>query len=109
LPLNYTKVNFTKDSNNQVTGVQVKNQETGELFDLKGKAVINATGVFTNAIMKLNDTVYKKIHCKPRNPPCFDKSFLPSDHALMIPKTSDGRVLFAVPWHDKIVVGTTDT
>jgi hypothetical protein len=43
------------------------------------------------------------------NPPCFDKSFLPSDHALMIPKTSDGRVLFAVPWHDKIVVGTTDT
>jgi glycerol-3-phosphate dehydrogenase len=39
----------------------------------------------------------------------FDKSFLPSDHALMIPKTSDGRVLFAVPWHDKIVVGTTDT
>ena len=60
--------------------------------------------------MKLNDTVYKKyivpsqgIHL------VFDKSFLPSDHALMIPKTSDGRVLFAVPWHDKIVVGTTDT
>jgi glycerol-3-phosphate dehydrogenase len=109
--LNYTKVvNLLKDSNNQVTGVQVKNQETGELFDLKGKAIINATGVFTNAIMKLNDTVYKKyivpsqgIHL------VFDKSFLPSDHALMIPKTSDGRVLFAVPWHNKIVVGTTDT
>ncbi|MEC5165750.1 glycerol-3-phosphate dehydrogenase [Flavobacterium sp. PL11] len=109
--LNYTKVvNLLKDSNNQVTGVQVKNQETGELIDLKGKAIINATGVFTNAIMKLNDTVYKKyivpsqgIHL------VFDKSFLPSDHALMIPKTTDGRVLFAVPWHDKIVVGTTDT
>jgi glycerol-3-phosphate dehydrogenase len=60
--------------------------------------------------MKMNDTVYKKyivpsqgIHL------VFDKSFLPGDHALMIPKTSDGRVLFAVPWHDKIVVGTTDT
>jgi glycerol-3-phosphate dehydrogenase len=109
--LNYTKVvNLLKDSENQVTGVQVKNQETGELFDLKGKAIINATGVFTNSIMKLNDTVYKKyivpsqgIHL------VFDKSFLPSDHALMIPKTSDGRVLFAVPWHEKIVVGTTDT
>jgi glycerol-3-phosphate dehydrogenase len=109
--LNYTKVvNLLKDNNNQVIGVQVKNQETGELFELKGKAVINATGVFTNAIMKLNDKVYKKyivpsqgIHL------VFDKSFLPSDHALMIPKTSDGRVLFAVPWHDKIVVGTTDT
>jgi glycerol-3-phosphate dehydrogenase len=45
LPLNYTKVKILKDSNNQVTGVQVKNQETGELFDLKGKAVINATGI----------------------------------------------------------------
>jgi len=109
--LNYTKVvNLLKDSHNQVTGVQVKNQETGELFDLKGQAVINATGVFTNSIMKLNDAVYKKyivpsqgIHL------VFDKSFLPSDHALMIPKTSDGRVLFAVPWHEKIVVGTTDT
>ncbi|MFT7163955.1 MAG: glycerol-3-phosphate dehydrogenase, partial [Flavobacterium sp.] len=109
--LNYTKVvNLLKDNDDQVTGVQVKNQETGELFDLKGKAVINATGVFTNSIMKLNDTVYKKyivpsqgIHL------VFDKSFLPTDHALMIPKTSDGRVLFAVPWHNKIVVGTTDT
>jgi glycerol-3-phosphate dehydrogenase len=39
----------------------------------------------------------------------FDKSFLPSTNAMMIPKTNDGRVLFAVPWHDKIVVGTTDT
>ena len=109
--LNYAKVvNLIKDNNNIVTGVSVKNQESGELFDLKGKVIINATGVFTNAIMKLNDTVYKKyivpsqgIHL------VFDKSFLPSDYALMIPKTSDGRVLFAVPWHDKIVVGTTDT
>ncbi len=84
-------------------------QETGEKYDLKGSAIINATGVFTNAIMKLNDTVYKKyivpsqgIHL------VFDKSFLPGNHALMIPKTSDGRVLFAVPWHNRIVVGTTD-
>jgi glycerol-3-phosphate dehydrogenase len=109
--LNYTKVvNLLKDDENQVTGVQVEDQESGEKHEIKGKAIINATGVFTNAIMKLNDTVYKKyivpsqgIHL------VFDKSFLPSDYALMIPKTSDGRVLFAVPWHNKIVVGTTDT
>jgi glycerol-3-phosphate dehydrogenase len=109
--LNYCKVvNLLKDDNNQVIGVQVLDQETRDKYDLKGSAVINATGVFTNAIMKLNDTVYKKyivpsqgIHL------VFDKSFLPGDHALMIPKTSDGRVLFAVPWHNRIVVGTTDT
>lgn len=109
--LNYTKVtNLIKDSNNQVIGVEAVDHESGQQFEIKGSAIINATGVFTNAIMKLNDTVYKKyivpsqgIHL------VFDKSFLPSDQALMIPKTSDGRVLFAVPWHDKIVVGTTDT
>ncbi|MDA6068431.1 glycerol-3-phosphate dehydrogenase/oxidase [Flavobacterium sp. AC] len=109
--LNYTKVvALLKDDKNQITGVRVSDQETGDKYDLKGSAIINATGVFTNAIMKLNDTVYKKyivpsqgIHL------VFDKSFLPGDHALMIPKTSDGRVLFAVPWHNRIVVGTTDT
>ncbi len=109
--LNYTKVvNLLKDNNNQITGVQAVDQETGINYNIKGAIVINATGVFTNAIMKLNDKVYKKyivpsqgIHL------VFDKSFLPGEHALMIPKTKDGRVLFAVPWHNHVVVGTTDT
>ena len=109
--LNYSKVvHLLKDDKNQIIGVQAIDHETGHIYDIKGAAIINATGVFTNAIMKLNDTGYKKyivpsqgIHL------VFDKSFLPSDQALMIPKTSDGRVLFAVPWHNKIVVGTTDT
>lgn len=109
--LNHFKViELTKNDKKQITGVIASDQETGEQYTIQGKAVVNATGVFTNAIMKMNDAVYKKyivpsqgIHL------VFDKSFLPGDHALMIPKTSDGRVLFAVPWHDKIVVGTTDT
>lgn len=109
--LNYMKViALLKNDNNQVIGVVVENQESGEKHEVKGTAVINATGVFTNSIMKMNDKVYKKylvpsqgIHL------VFDKSFLPSNYALMIPKTTDGRVLFAVPWHDKVVVGTTDT
>lgn len=109
--LNYTKViNLLKDDNNHVIGVQLEDRETAERKEIKGKVIINATGVFTNSIMKMNDKVYKKyivpsqgIHL------VFDKSFLPSDSALMVPKTSDGRVLFAVPWHDKVIVGTTDT
>lgn len=109
--LNYTKViNLLKDDNNQVIGVALEDRETAEKKEIKGKVIINATGVFTNSIMKMNDNVYKKyivpsqgIHL------VFDKSFLPSDYALMVPKTSDGRVLFAVPWHDKVIVGTTDT
>lgn len=109
--LNYVKViHLLKDKNNQVTGVVVEDQESGEKHEIKGTAVINATGVFTNSIMKMNDKVYKK-HIVPSQGIhlVLDKSFLPGNNALMIPKTSDGRVLFAVPWHDKIVVGTTDT
>lgn len=109
--LNYFKVTeLLKDNQNQITGVQVVNQETNESYLIKGQIIINATGVFTNSIMKLNDLVYKKyvvpsqgIHL------VLDKSFSPKETALMIPKTTDGRVLFIVPWHDKIIVGTTDT
>jgi glycerol-3-phosphate dehydrogenase len=109
--LNYAKViNLIKTNENQVIGVIIEDVESGEKHEIKGKVVINATGVFTNSIMKMNDKVYKKyivpsqgIHL------VFDKSFLPNTVALMVPKTSDGRVLFAVPWHDKVVVGTTDT
>jgi glycerol-3-phosphate dehydrogenase len=109
--LNYMKViRLLKNSKHQVTGVVVEDTKTGEKQEIRGTAVINATGVFTNSIMKMNEKVYKKyvvpsqgIHL------VFDKSFMPTKNALMIPKTSDGRVLFAIPWHDKIVVGTTDT
>ncbi len=109
--LNHIKViNLLKDKSHKIIGVVAQDQESTQTFEIKAKAVINATGVFTNAIMKMNDKVYKKyivpsqgIHL------VFDKSFLPSHSALMIPKTSDGRVLFAIPWHDKIVIGTTDT
>ena len=108
--LNYAKVtSLVKDKNHQIAGVRIEDIENKNHFEIKGKVVINATGVFTNAIMKMNDKVYKKyivpsqgIHL------VFDKSFLQSDNALMIPKTSDGRVLFAIPWHDKTLVGTTD-
>jgi glycerol-3-phosphate dehydrogenase len=109
--LNHFKVSqLIKDSNNQVTGVVAVDEESQKEYTIQGKAVINATGVFTNAIMKMNDNVYKKYIVSSQGIHLvFDKSFLPGDYALMIPKTSDGRVLFAVPWHDKIVVGTTDT
>ena len=109
--INHIKViDLLKDNSSQIIGVVAQDQQTMQTFEIKAKTIINATGVFTNSIMKMNDKVYKKyivpsqgIHL------VFDKSFLPSNSALMIPKTSDGRVLFAVPWHDKIVVGTTDT
>jgi glycerol-3-phosphate dehydrogenase len=79
-------------------------------FIIKSKVVINATGVWVDDIMKMDRPGHKKtIRPSQGVHLVLDKSFLPGDHALMIPKTSDGRVLFAVPWHGHLVVGTTDT
>ena len=79
-------------------------------YEVRAKAVINATGVFTDSILKMDDakakdlvTMSQGIHI------VLDREFLPSDTAIMIPRTDDKRVLFAVPWHNKIIVGTTDT
>ena len=111
IALNYIRVTgLIKDRQNLVCGVSAKDMETGDRYTLKSRAVINATGVFVDDILHMNDPAAQKI-VRPSQGVhvVLDKSFLQSKTAIMIPKTSDGRVLFAVPWHDKVVVGTTDT
>ncbi|KAA6306860.1 Glycerol-3-phosphate dehydrogenase 2, partial [termite gut metagenome] len=69
----------------------------------------NACGVFVDDIMLMDSPNHEKMVAPSQGTHLvFDKKFLPGDNAIMVPKTSDGRVLFAVPWHDKVVVGTTD-
>jgi glycerol-3-phosphate dehydrogenase len=109
--LNYFKVTGLLKSNQQkISGVTAADLETGEKYHLKAKVVINATGVFVDDLLQM-DKPGKKPLVRPSQGVhlVFDRSFMPSHDALMIPKTDDGRVLFAVPWHDKLVVGTTDT
>lgn len=109
--LNYFKVsNLLKDKDELVCGVVAMDMESGEEFEIKSKSVVNATGVFADDILKMNDPTAKKI-IRPSQGVhiILDRSFLDSDAAIMIPKTSDGRVLFAVPWHKKVILGTTDT
>jgi len=111
LALNYFDVvELLKTNEGMVSGVIAIDKETGEKFEIKARAVVNATGVFVDDILQMNEPGCKKI-VKPSQGVhvILDKSFLQSDSAIMIPKTSDGRVLFAVPWHGKVVVGTTDT
>jgi glycerol-3-phosphate dehydrogenase len=108
--LNYFPVTGFLKIKNKVYGVLVKNSLTGKEYEVKSKVVINATGVFTDAVMKMDDKKHKSIISPSQGIHLVvDKEFLPGDTAIMIPKTDDGRVLFAVPWHDKIVLGTTDT
>lgn len=109
--LNYARVfGLTKDANRKIDGVNFECVESGELFSVKAKVVINATGAFTDEIRQLSDRNSKKIILPSQGVHLvFDQSFLYGDSAIMIPKTSDGRVLFAIPWNGKTVIGTTDT
>lgn len=109
--LNYTKVTgLLKDHHQHISGVVARDTQTGIDYRIQSKAVINATGVFVDDILKMDNPGGAKSICVSQGVHIvLDKKFFPADNALMIPATSDGRVLFAVPWHNKVVVGTTDT
>ena len=108
--LNYCKATgFIKD-NGKITGVECVDTLTGKAYTLKTKTVINATGVFTNAIVQMDDQLKHDLVSPSQGIHLVvNAKFFPSTNAMMIPKTDDGRVLFAVPWHDKVILGTTDT
>jgi glycerol-3-phosphate dehydrogenase len=111
LVLNYFKVTeLLKNEGGIINGLIAKDLISGDEYKLKAGLVINATGVFADDISRM-DNPQSKPTIKPSQGVhiVLDKSFLQSDSAIMIPKTDDGRVLFAIPWYNEVVVGTTDT
>lgn len=108
---NYTAViSLIKNEKDLLVGVEAKDLLTNITFEIKAKMVVNATGVFADKILKMdNPDASKSIQPSQGVHIILDKKFTQSEAALMIPKTSDGRVLFAVPWKQNLVVGTTDT
>jgi glycerol-3-phosphate dehydrogenase len=109
--LNYMKVRgLLKDHDGKINGVLANDVENDREYELRSKAVINATGVFVDDVLQMDSpTSQPQVKFSQGVHLVLDKSFLKGNNALMIPKTADGRVLFAVPWHNHIVVGTTDT
>ncbi|MGN6393931.1 MAG: glycerol-3-phosphate dehydrogenase/oxidase [Mucilaginibacter sp.] len=108
--LNYFPVINLIKENGKVKGVIAGDKESGQMYNIKARAVINATGVFVDDLLQKDEpgtkpsiTPSQGIHI------VLDRSFMPGEDALMIPKTDDGRVLFALPWHNRLLVGTTDT
>lgn len=108
--INYCPVKELLKKNGRVCGVTVLDIEGKQRYDLRAKVVINATGVFVDEIIKLDRSEAKPL-VKPSQGIhiVLPKYFLDSESAIMIPETPDGRVLFAIPWHDHLLVGTTDT
>lgn len=108
--LNYCQVASLLKEDGLICGVEATDRETGEKFKIKAKTVINATGVFADDIIKMDEPDKNNIIVPSQGVHLvLSKEFLPGNFAIMVPHTSDGRVMFAVPWHNHVVVGTTDT
>ena len=108
--INYMSVEALMKEKGIVCGVIAKDRFENKEYEIKAKVVINATGIFSDSIAKLDDKNAEPLISHSQGIHLvFDKGFLLSETAVMIPRTDDGRVLFAVPWHNKIIVGTTDT
>ncbi len=107
--LNYMRVFRLLKENDRICGVVAHDIETGREFQLRSRVVINATGVFADAVRRMDKPALASLVTASQGAHIVvDRSFLPGDSALMVPKTTDGRVLFAIPWHHHVVIGTTD-
>lgn len=108
--LNYFPVTSLLKTSGKLSGVRVKDQFTGEELEVRARVVINAAGVFSDRIQSMDEPGHPQLISPSQGVHLVvDRTFLPGETAVLIPRTDDGRVLFAVPWHDKIVLGTTDT
>jgi glycerol-3-phosphate dehydrogenase len=93
-----------------VAGVAARDEESGEALEVPARAVINATGVFADEVRRLDEPAALPLLAPSQGVHLvLDRRFLPGDSAVLVPHTDDGRVLFAVPWLGRVVVGTTDT
>lgn len=114
LLVNYCPARELLHENGKVVGLVCEDAETGLRYSLRANAVVNATGVWVDTLRQQDGEALGR-PVRPIVAPSqgvhivVDREFLPSDHALMVPKTADGRVLFAVPWLGKLILGTTDS
>ena len=108
--INYCKLTSLTKTGKRITGVVLQDMLSGKNYAVSGKSVINATGIFTDKVMQLDDPAHQSIVSPSQGVHIVvDAKFFPGKQGMMIPKTDDGRVLFAVPWNEKVVLGTTDT
>ncbi len=107
--INYMPVEGLLKTGGLVSGVAARDLETGREYEIHGRVVVNATGVFTDRVLRMDDANAPAMVTPSQGTHLvLGSEFLPGESAIMVPHTTDGRVLFAVPWHDRVIVGTTD-
>ena len=110
VPVNYMQVTGLTYSGKMIDGVKLKDTIDGGEREVRARVVVNATGIFTDDILRMDQPAATPIITHSQGVHLvLDKRFLKGNTAIMVPQTEDGRVLFAVPWHDRVLVGTTDT
>ncbi len=108
--LNYCAVTGLLKSGGKVRGACLRDAESGETFEAPAAVVVNAAGVYADAVRRLDDAGAMPLLTPSQGAHLVvDAGFLPGDAALLVPETEDGRVLFAIPWLGKVLIGTTDT
>jgi glycerol-3-phosphate dehydrogenase len=107
--VNYAGVSDLLKTAGKVSGAVVADLETGSEFAVRARVVVNATGVFTDAIRRMDDPSAERIVATSQGSHIvLPRSFLPGETALMVPRTKDGRVCFLIPWEGRVLLGTTD-
>ncbi|MGV3571517.1 MAG: FAD-dependent oxidoreductase [Ramlibacter sp.] len=114
LLVNYCRATGLRHQDGKVSGLDCRDEETGRLLEVKARCVVNATGVWVDELRQQDGKatghpVGAMVAPSQGVHVVVDREFLPTEHALMVPKTADGRVLFGVPWMGKLILGTTDT
>lgn len=108
--LNYVKATSLLKQSGLISGLCAEDVESGETFQIRARVVINATGIFADTIRAMDDATGPNVVQPSQGVHLvLDRSFLQGDSAIMVPHTDDGRVLFVIPWHGHVLVGTTDT
>lgn len=108
--LNYMRVTNLLKSDGRVDGVVAIDEQSNTEYSFRARSVVNATGVFADSL-RLKDDSSAPPMIRPSQGVhlVLDRSFMDSDAAIMVPRTDDGRVLFGIPWYDRVLLGTTDT
>lgn len=108
--INYLPVTGLRHEGGRVAGVTARDGETGETFAIAARVVINATGVWSDEVRRLDDpSATRRLAPSQGAHVVLERRFLPGRDALLIPRTPDGRVLFVIPWQQHLLLGTTDT
>lgn len=107
--VNYARAVAFEKRDGRITGVRVRDEESGAELTVRARCVLNATGIFSDELRRMDDAaaaptlrLSRGSHVVAR------RDVWPSDEALLVPRTDDGRVLFVIPWHGYTLIGTTD-